>query len=341
MDNRFKKVLILRFSSIGDIVLTSPVPRCIKTQFPDIEVHYCTKKQFGALVEHNPYIDRVHLLDKSLKELIRELKQEKFDYVVDLHNNLRTQRIKLALNKPTSSFDKLNYKKWLMVNLKINQLPNTHIVDRYLEAAAPLGVKSDNLGLDYFIPEKDVVESGWLPEEFRRGYVAFVIGATYYTKKLPFEKMVELCDRIARPVVLVGGKEDAETGEKLAAFFQKSEQSRDYEEKLKELGKKTVVFNACGKFNLNQSASLIKNATYVFTHDTGMMHVAAAFKKNTFSIWGNTIPAFGMYPYKTKFTVFENNKINCRPCSKLGHHQCPKKHFKCMRDIVFDFYLPE
>ncbi len=341
MENKIKKVLILRFSSIGDIVLTSPVPRCIKTQFPEIEVHYCTKKQFASLVEHNPYIDRVHLLDTGLSPLIRELKKEKFDFVIDLHNNLRTKRIKLALNRPTASFDKLNYKKWLMVNLKINKLPNVHIVDRYLEAAAPLGIKNDNLGLDYFIPEKDVVESDWLPEEFRRGYVAFVIGATYYTKKLPFEKMVELCDRIGRPVVLVGGKEDAETGEKLAAFFQKSERSRDFEEKLKELGKKTVVFNACGKFNLNQSASLIKNAAYVFTHDTGMMHVAAAFKKNVFSIWGNTIPAFGMYPYKTKFTIFENNKIDCRPCSKLGYHQCPKKHFKCMKDIVFDFYLPE
>lgn len=336
-----KKVLIIRFSSIGDIVLTSPVPRCIKTQYPEIEVHYCTKRQFSMLVENNPFVDKVHLLDNGLLKLINELKEEKFDYIIDLHNNLRTKIIKTRLGKPSSSFDKINYQKWLFVNLRINHLPNVHVVDRYMEAAAPLGIKNDQLGLDYFIPEKDFVEPDWLPEEFRKEYVAFVIGATYYTKKLPFEKMVELCDRIAKPIILIGGKEDAELGERLIEFFRKTEKSRPYEKKLKELGKNAVLYNACGKFNINQSAHLIKKATHVFTHDTGMMHIAAAFKKNIFSIWGNTIPQFGMYPYKTKFTVLENNNLNCRPCSKLGYHKCPKKHFKCMCDIKFDFYLPD
>jgi len=341
MTNKIRKVLIIRFSSIGDIVLTTPVPRCIKTQFPDMEVHYCTKKAFRTLVENNPYIDKVYTLESGLKELISKLKAENYDFIIDLHRNIRTKLIKLVLRKPSSSFDKLNYEKWLYVNLRINKLPNVHIVDRYLNAAKPLNVKNDNLGLDYFIPEKDQVELDWLPFEFHKGFVALVIGATYFTKKLPYEKLIELCDRIAKPIVLIGGKEDFEMGEKLTRFFEKRESSAPYEEKLTELGKKSVLFNACGKFNLNQSADLIKKATHVFSHDTGMMHVAAAFRKNTFSIWGNTIPQFGMYPYKTKFTIFENNKISCRPCSKLGYHKCPKKHFRCMKDIVFDFYLPE
>ncbi len=341
MNRQFRKVLIIRFSSIGDIVLTTPVPRCIKTQFPDIKVHYCTKRSFQALVDHNPYIDKVHYLEDSLSSLISELKKENFDFVVDLHRNLRTKFIKLSLGKPSGTFDKLNKEKWLFVNLKINKLPNVHIVDRYLDAAKAIGIKNDNLGLDYFIPEKDQVELEWLPSEFRRGFVAVVIGATYYTKKLPYEKLVELCDRIAKPIVLVGGKEDAEMGERLVGFFKKQASTEHLEEKLEELGKKAILFNACGKFNLNQSADIIKKASFVFSHDTGMMHVAAAFKKYTFSVWGNTLPQFGMYPYKTKFTVFENNKLDCRPCSKLGYHKCPKKHFKCMRDINFDFYLPE
>ena len=341
MSQPFKKVLIIRFSSIGDIVLTSPVPRCIKNQNPDIELHYCTKKSFNSLVVHNPYIDKVHLLDGSLSDLIARLRKEKFDFVIDLHHNLRSKLIKLALGRPSGTFDKLNYEKWLFVNLKINKLPNIHIVDRYLQAAKPLGIKNDNLGLDYFIPEKDQVELEWLPENFRKGFVALVIGATYYTKKLPFEKLVELCDRIARPIILIGGKEDAGMGERLVDFFSLVKSSEHLEEKLKELGKKTILFNACGKFNINQSADLIKKSSHVFTHDTGMMHVAAAFKKHTFSIWGNTIPQFGMYPYKTKFTIFENNKLECRPCSKLGYHKCPKRHFKCMKGLVFDFYLPE
>ncbi len=341
MESKYRKILILRFSSIGDIVLTTPVPRCIKTQFPDCEVHYCTKQSFRSLVENNPYIDKVHILKSGLRDLIKELKKENFDFIVDLHHNIRTKLIKIALRKPSSAFNKLNYEKWLFVQFRINKLPNVHIVDRYLEAASPLGVKNDNLGLDYFIPEKDVVEKEWLPDEFQKGYVAVVIGATYYTKKLPFEKLVELCDRISKPIVLIGGKEDKEMGDRLTTFFKKHEASEHLEEKLKELGKKSVLFNACGKFNLNQSADLIRKASYVFSHDTGMMHIAAAFKKYTFSIWGNTITQFGMYPYKTKFIVFENNKLDCRPCSKLGYHKCPKKHFKCMKDLVFDFYLPE
>lgn len=335
-----KKVLIIRFSSIGDIVLTTPVIRAIKLQLPDVEVHYCTKKQFADILQNNPYVDKVHTLDDSLADLISSLKDEAFDFVVDLHNNLRTKIIKSRLGVSSKAFNKLNWEKWLMVNAKVNKLPNVHIVDRYMEAAAPLGVKTDGFGLDYFIPEKDEVESSWLPETHQKEYVAYVIGAQHNTKKLPLKRMIELCDKINKPIILVGGPDDAATAEEIVKFFERTEKSAPYEEKLFEMNKKAHIFNACGKFNLNQSASLVKNATYVFSHDTGLMHIAAAFKKNIFSIWGNTIPMFGMYPYKTKFTVLENNKVNCRPCSKIGYQKCPKGHFNCMNKIVFDFWLP-
>jgi len=334
------KVLILRFSSIGDIVLTSPVARVLKTQLKDVEVHYCTKAQFRFLVEHSPFIDKIHTLEKSDGELIGRLKEEKFDYVIDLHHNLRTLRIKASLGSKSFSFEKLNLQKYLMVNFKVNKLPNRHIVDRYLDTVAPLGVVPDDLGLDYFIPEKDEVEMSWLPEEFQNGYVAFAIGGQHSTKKLPAKRMIELCDKINKPVILLGGKEDVAAGEEIEKFFERTKKSDSYEESLKELGKRTVVFNGCGKFNFNQSASLVRQSKAVFTHDTGLMHVAAAFGKTVYSIWGNTIPAFGMYPYKTKFVVFENNKISCRPCSKIGFDKCPKGHFKCMNELVFDFYIP-
>lgn len=334
------KILVLRFSSIGDIVLTTPVVRALKTQIDNAEIHYCTKSNYASLVEPNPYIDKVVTLGDSLNALVNKLKEEKYDYVVDLHNNLRTRIIKLRLGAHSYTFDKLNKEKWLMVNMKINHLPNKHIVDRTLEAVKPLGVKGDNLGLDYFIPEKDEVPLEWLPETHQSEYVAYAIGAQHATKRLPLKRMIELCDKINKPIILLGGKEDAETGEQIRAFFERNDASEHYEAKLEELGKRALIYNGCGKFNLNQSASLVKQAKYVFTHDTGLMHIAAAFKKEVFSIWGNTIPMFGMYPYQTKFTILENNKINCRPCSKIGYDKCPKGHFKCMNDIVFDFYLP-
>lgn len=334
------KVLILRFSSIGDIVLTSPVVRCLKMQ-KDAEIHYCTKKQYKSVLEANPFISKLHLLDDNWSQLMKDLKSENFDLIIDLHNNLRTRRIKLSLfGKKSQTFNKLNIKKWLTVNLKLDILPNIHIVDRYMATVESIGVKNDGLGLDHFIPEKDEVEFEWLPESHRREYVAFVIGAKFNTKKLPLNRMIELCDKINKPVILIGGKEDIENAEAIEAFFKKGNPESEIEEGLAALGKKTEIFNACGKFNINQSASLLKNAKYVFTHDTGMMHIAAAFKRNIFCIWGNTIPEFGMYPYKTKFTIFENKNLACRPCSKIGFDKCPKKHFKCMNDLVFDFYLP-
>ena len=334
-----KKILVLRFSSIGDIVLTTPVVRVLKAQL-DAEVHYATKERYASLLTHNPYIDRVHTLGESLNMLVRELKQEQFDYVIDLHHNLRTLLIKQQLGVKSYSFDKLNIEKWLMVRLKINTLPNVHIVDRYLDTVRPLGVKNDALGLDYFIPEKDEVERAWLPETHQGEYVAYAIGAQHYTKKLPVHRMIELCDRINKPIILLGDKNDQAAGEQVAQFFARSEPSAEQEATLLELNKKTVIYNACGKFNLNQSASILRQAEYVFTHDTGLMHIAAAFKKQIFSIWGNTIPAFGMYPYRTKFTILENNRLSCRPCSKIGYPRCPRGHFKCMQDIVFDFYVP-
>lgn len=334
------KILILRFSSIGDIVLTTPVVRAIKTQMPEADLHYAVKKQYRSLLESNPYIDRVHVLDNSLGALIEELKREQFDFVVDLHHNVRTLRVKTGLQARSASFPKLNLEKWLLVNLKINRLPSIHIVDRYFEAAKPLGIKPDNLGLDYFIPERDEVPLDWLPDAFQEGYVAVAIGAQHQTKKLPVQRLIELCDKINRPIVLLGGAEDAAAGEQIECFFARPANDAEYGPGLRELGKRTVVFNGCGKFNLNQSASLLKQARYVFSHDTGLMHIAAAFHKEIFSIWGNTVPAFGMYPYRTRFTILENNKVTCRPCSKIGYQKCPKGHFKCMNEVVLDFYLP-
>ena len=114
------KILILRFSSIGDIVLTTPVIRTVKTQLEKAEVHYATKEQYRSLFEANPYIDKMHYLGEKLSDLILELKEEHFDYVIDLHHNLRTWQVKRQLGVPSFSYNKLNVEEWLMVNLKIN-----------------------------------------------------------------------------------------------------------------------------------------------------------------------------------------------------------------------------
>jgi len=309
-----KKILIIRFSSIGDIVLTTPVVRCLKKQL-NVELHYLTKSSFGGILNNNPYLDKVHTIDKEIsKELIQELKGENFDFVVDLHNNLRTLRIKKALKVQSKSFPKLNIQKWLLVNLKINKMPNVHIVDRYLETVIHLGVKNDNEGLDYFIPEASKVDLSRLPQEQSKEYVAVVIGGQHATKMIPTQKLIELCKKLTEPVVLLGGPEDASRADKI----------------VEAVGAK--VFNACGKFKLDESASLVQQANWIITHDTGLMHIAAAFKKRIVSVWGNTVPELGMYPYlaDSKSKIVEVKELSCRPCSKIGFAKCPKTHFKCM-----------
>jgi len=283
-------------------------------------LHFLTKKTFAGILESNPYVDRVFSFEREIDEVLQSLKAEQYDHVVDLHHNLRSMRLKLTLGRPSSAFNKLNFEKWLLVRTGINRLPAVHIVDRYVEAVAQFGVKNDGLGLDYFIPnEQEIKISDFSPHLLPDNYVSFVIGATHATKRLLPDQMIELCSMIRHPVLLLGGKAESETGAII-----------------KELSKGLII-NACGQFTLNQSASALKQSGLVLTHDTGLMHIAAAFRKKIVSIWGNTIPAFGMYPYypfgMNDYTTVEIKHLSCRPCSKIGHDLCPKSHFRCMQDL--------
>ena len=319
-ERSMKKILLIRFSSIGDLVLTTPVIRALSQQIKESEIHFLTKKRFVGILENNPYLTKIHGFEKDLKEVILQLKEEKFDLVIDLHKNLRSNLVKINLGVKSISFDKLNFEKWLIVNLKINRLPEKHIVDRYFEMLKPLGIKNDFLGLDYFEGDKNSKIKEKLPEQFQTDYVVFALAGTYFTKKIPFEKWLEMAKLSPLPILLLGGSGEKELGEKLMR------------ETLKQ-----AVFNGCGNFNLNQSAALIREAEMVITGDTGLMHIAAAYKKKTVSLWGNTIPEFGMYPYMPQNTeriiILENKDLACRPCSKLGYDKCPKGHFDCMMQL--------
>ena len=321
------KILVIRFSSIGDIVLTTPVFRCIKKQVPDVELHFVTKLSYKIVTAHNPYIDKFYYYDNDLSDLIGNLKKENYDYVVDLQNNVRSLKIKWALRKRSFTIDKLNVEKFLLTQLNINIMPGIHITKRSLKTLEPLGVYDDGGGLDYFIPEKDIVSEHDIPTSHSAGFIAIVIGATYFTKKLPVHKLKELCSKIQHPVILLGGKEDAVAGEAIAAV-----------DNIK-------IYNACGKFNLNESADLVRQSKLVISHDTGLQYIACAFQKPLLAIWGGTSPKLDVEPYYGKLfmerqtrPVYENILLNlsCQPCSKFGTHTCPLEHFKCMENQDID-----
>lgn len=299
-------------------MLTTPVVRCLYHQVPGAEIHFLTKKAFAPVLQHNPYIHRLHLLDGDLNAAVKPLKQENFDGVIDLHHNLRSLRVKKILGAPSRSFAKLNIEKWLLTGLKINVLPSVHIVDRYLDTVRHLGVENDGKGLDYFLNPAGASMPELLPAAVQEGFIGLVAGAALATKRLPVEQLQNLCSRLSYPVVILGGPEDREAGEKIAAI------------------RPELVVNACGKLNLNQSAALVKRSRLIISHDTGLMHIAAAFQKPIISIWGNTVPAFGMDPYYGRENAavpafrFEVQGLKCRPCSKIGYDRCPKGHFNCM-----------
>ena len=298
------------------MVLTTPIIRCVKNQLNGAEIHYVCKKRFSEVLLHNPHISKHHYLDAGLRPLIELLKQEKFDLIIDLHNNIRTRILSSRLGVKRVTFHKLNYEKWLMVNFNIYKLPHISIVDRYFNALNPLHIHNDNNGLDFFIAPEDEVQLNSLPEDFQKGYIGFVIGAAHYTKKLPVTKIVSIINKLNKPVVLLGGKDDAKNAEKIVS---------------ESTGK---IFNVCGKYTIGQSASLVKQAECIISHDTGLMHIAAAFDKKIISVWGNTIPEFGMFPYFRKdegdSSMHQVEGLSCRPCSKIGYPRCPKGHFKCM-----------
>jgi len=310
------KFLIVRFSSIGDIILTTPVIRALKTQVEDAEIHYLTKKKYQTLLNSNPYIGKVHTLDHNFSRLTKILKREKYDYIIDLHRNIRSARLKLTLSVLSFSFKKLNLLKWLLVNFKINKLPQIHIVDRYLETVRWFSVKNDNQGLDYFIPSEEEIDPRKLINCDPEDYIVLVVGGGHYTKQIPGDHLVEIIEKLKSKLVLLGGPED--------------ESKSDYI--LSRISKNSKVFNLVGKLSINQSASLIKQCKLIVTPDTGMMHIASAFKRRIFSVWGNTVPIFGMSPYMASgdSVVFEVTGLACRPCSKIGYKNCPKKHFYCM-----------
>jgi ADP-heptose:LPS heptosyltransferase len=291
--------------------------RCLKKQFPEAEVHFLTKKRNADLLRANPYIDKIHLLGDSLSDTIGELKAENYDYIIDLHNNLRSLRVKIGLKAKSYSFNKLNLRKFFLIRFRINVMPRTHIVDRNLEPLSHFEITNDGKGLEYFIPEEDEFPIADLPVSFRNGYVALVLAGTYTTKRMPASKYKSLLTEVNGPFILLGGKSERTIADHILSW---------------QTGN---VIDFTGKLRINQSASLVKNARLVISNDTGLMHIAAAFHKKILSVWGNTTPELGMYPYLPSegSEILEVKGLSCRPCSKLGYHECPKKHFRCMNDL--------
>lgn len=305
-----KKILVIRFSSIGDIVLTSPVIRVLKNQL-NAEIHFVSKGPFKSIMEFNPHIAKTWVYSKEDNRLIQNLKDEKFDLVLDLQKNISSKKICSSLAIKNISFDKKNVKKWFYVNFKYPPLNIPHLVDRYFEATSELGIKNDGKGLEFHIDPS--IENSTKEKD----YLCIALGAAHQTKQIPISILSQICEQVKMKVYLLGGQGDAAKGKELASQF-------DH------------VHNVAGTCSLQQSAAILRDSKLLLTGDTGLMHMAVGLSIPTLVLWGNTTPEFGMYPYYGDEKVYSFNhevkNLSCRPCSKLGKTSCPKGHFKCMKN---------
>lgn len=314
------KVLIIRLSSIGDVLLTTPVVRCLKKQMPDVEVDYLTKKANVEILESNPYLRRVLVLDADMAETIDKLRSERYDYVIDLHNNHRSRHIRRALRVRHKVYRKENLRKFIYILTKKNVMSGRHVVDRYFGAINVFGIKNDGEGLDFFLPKE--LEGTFYANDMWNGipvgqilqepYIAIACGAQHMTKRIPARYILELCRMMTTKVVLLGDSKDREELEAGGVQFPSN------------------VINLCGKTTLSQSAVIVRDAAALISSDTGLMHMGAAFKRPVLAVWGATAPPLGFIPYKTEYFSFEVKNLHCHPCSRQGGERCRKGHFKCM-----------
>jgi heptosyltransferase-2 len=306
------KILVVRFSSIGDIVLTTPVIRVLKKQL-NAEVHYLTKNVYSSLLKNNPNIDQLFSIKNSILEVRKDLKDQKYDFIIDLHNNLRSSLL-IFLGSPVKRYVKSNFKKFLFRNFGINFLKNKHVVDRYLDTISFLNIKNDEKGLEYYIDDQASVDF-----DLNQKYIAWAIGGSQIQKKISANQITKISERLNFPIVLIGGEEEKPTGDLI-----------------KENCKELVIKNFCGVLDLDQSALIIEHSFCLFSNDTGMMHIGAALNKKIVSFWGCTKPDMGFYPYvneeKSLLIVSPNSK---RQCSKHGD-SCRYSKDGCIKLIEID-----
>ncbi len=319
------KILIIRFSSIGDIVLTTPLIRIIRKTWPGAQIDFVIKKRFAPLIQYNPYLTKVYTYDPSdadstLMAIGRRIRVEQYDIIADMHRNIRSKRLLLFSKAGTIvKFKKYIIPRLLLVHFKMDVYPQ--IVPVYLRYLNALNLKDDGLGLEIFIPDEMHRQVGANVADFPADYekiIAIAPGASYATKRWPADRFRALVELLSKNnsfhFVLVGDQSDRTVCNKISAGL-------------------SNVTNAAGRLELLETAALLSRCDMLITNDTGLMHIATALKKPIVAIFGSTTEELGFFPDCSHAVVIENKTLKCRPCSHVGRNRCPHGHFRCMLDI--------
>ncbi len=312
---KVKKILIIRLSSLGDILLTTPLIRSIKKRYPDINIDFILREEYEDLLIQNPNINKLYKYDESKLEkqiLFNSIIAQNYELVIDLQNNFRTRELTRILKCPLFKLKKRHLDKFLLVYFKINKLKDAPPISvRYANAFDMFEL--DNYGLD-FKTDNQPNEQLQTDEKF----VGMCPGARHYTKRWPSGYYIELGKLLESnkyKVVLFGGKDDQELCDEIA----------------KELSN---PLNLCNENDVMQTAANMMMCQVVYCNDSGLMHLATAVNIPVIAFYGSTVKEFGFFPYKSKSLVMESNRLLCRPCTHIGRKSCPQKHFSCMLEIT-------
>lgn len=307
------RILVIRLSSIGDILLTTPILRALRTTFQDAEIDYLTKPNFIPLLERNPALTSIFTTEKFEPK-------RRYELIVDLQHSFVSSKYH-RWGEKVVCYQKENWKKFLLVNFKMNLYRGYEsVVERYAKSLAMFGVKLDEKGGEVFLSGEEI--------EFGKSYckaevpvLAVCFGARHFTKRFPPERFASALNRLLEKktieVWLLGGKEDSPIADEIMSTVRS----------------KVNVKNFAGLHNLRETAAMLASADAVLTNDTGLMHMAAALQKPMVVLFGSSVKAFGFLPYKAAYQLLEVEGLRCRPCSHIGLEGCPKSHFKCMNDI--------
>ena len=341
MEHTINKTLIIRLSSIGDVILATPLARVLREQFPSAQIDFLVKKEYAALVRHNPHLNSVIELDpegglRHLRGLRQRIRRERYDLIIDIQGNLRSTFLRTGSSENLVSVNKRKLARFLLINFKWNVYRSAPPVSvRYLETLRRFPLFDDGKGLEVFIPKeisdhvRQHLESTGLDNY--ESVVGLCPGSRHATKRWLQERFAELAITLIKEermgVLLFGGKDDRER----CAWIE--------EQIVEATRNRRSVANFAGVFSLLETAAAMDACEVVVTNDTGLLHLAAARKRKVVAIFGPTVKAFGFFPYGTESKVFERAGLYCRPCTHIGGKVCPEGHFRCMKDTSVDDVL--
>lgn len=320
------KILIIRFSSLGDIVLTTPIVSLIKETHPNADIYFLTKKAFASLLEGNHNIHRIIAWEEVKSNKDHMIFYETFDYLLDLHNSTRSflARRKISYKKK-AIYKKPYMKRFLLVHFKKNRYKRVvHVVHRYMRTLRILGIRPHYRKPDILAdrPAADRLD-GW---NFNQPTLAVAPGARWFTKRWP---RINFEDTIAQfmdefpdwQVILLGGKDE------------KKDSKEIYKKISKEKTKKGKIFNFTGEYTIRESAFFLKYSRIFLTNDSGLMHVASSFDVHIVALFLATVPEFGFLPFTRSKSILSVD-LPCKPCNHKGLSRCPKRHFQCAQRIT-------